>query len=174
MCEPVTIGALTLTATETMMASAAAVAVASTAVSVAAQRSQAAAAQSSIDAAAKIRATQVSNVAGQQESVAAKSARQARAESVVAAGESGINLGSNSFLASMQTTAMTQSDNNGLILENEKNQQLGDQATVQSELNTQAYSPSIFGGAVSSGLAGAGAFMSAYHSSSTGTTKGIG
>jgi hypothetical protein len=55
---------------------------------------------------------------------------------------------------------MNQANNEGLIMENEKNQQAGDSATVQSELNTQATSPTFLGGGLNAALSGAGAYMS--------------
>jgi hypothetical protein len=134
--------------------------VATTAVTAIAAHQQAMKQQGAINAQADARATQVASAAGQQQSVAAMEARQARSQSVVAAGESGINLGSNSFLASLQTTTMNQANNEGLIMENEKNQQAGDTATVQSELNTQATSPTFLGGGLNAALSGAGAYMS--------------
>lgn len=168
MCEPVTIGAFTMTAMETFMVGAAA---ATTAVSVIAAKQQANAEEKAVDASADARATQVAQQAGQEESAAAMQARQARSQSVVAAGESGINLGSNSFLASLQTTTMNQYENEGLIMENEKNQQNNDQAQVQSELNSKAYSPSFLGGALDVALSGAGAYMSAQNAYKSGVNR---
>lgn len=138
----------------------AAITAATTVASVVAERAQASSNEKAIDQAADVRAHQVAAQAGQQESAAAMQARMARSQSVVAAGESGINLGSNSFLASLQTTTMTQYNNEGLIMENERAQQQGDEATTQSELNTKAYAPSVFGGALDSALSGADAYIS--------------
>jgi hypothetical protein len=134
--------------------------VATTAVTAVAAHQQAMKQQGAINAQADARATQVAAAAGQQESVAAMEARQARSQSVVAAGESGINLGSNSFMASLQTTTMNQSNNDGLIMENEKNQQNSDTAQTQSLMNTEATSPTFLGGALNTALSGAGAYMS--------------
>jgi hypothetical protein len=152
MCDPTGISEMALVGI--------AIGTATTAVSVIAAHQQAMKQKGAINAQADARATQVAAAAGQQESVAAMEARQARSQSVVTAGESGINLGSNSFLASLQTTTMNQANNAGLIMENEKNQQNGDSAQVQSELNTQASSPTFLGGALDVALSGASAYMS--------------
>lgn len=145
--------------------------VASAAVSFVAAKQNANAQQKAINAQADARATQVAAQAGQAESAAAMAARQARSSSVVAAGESGINLGSNSFLASLQTTTMNQYENEGLIMENEKNQQNGDRAMVQSELNSKATSPTFLGGALDVALSGAGAYMSTANAYRSGANR---
>jgi hypothetical protein len=146
MCEPVTIMA--------------AMAVATTAMSTVAQVQQASAQKKVIDQQSEIRAQQIQQQAGQQESVAAMRARQERAASIAAASSAGVNLGSNSFMASLQTTTMNQANENGLILENEQNQQQANTAETQSLLNSKASSPTFMGATLNMALAGADAYMS--------------
>lgn len=64
----------------------------------------------------------------------ARIARRERAAARVAASESGINLGSNSFLAMLQTSEINQSIDSGLIVRNEKTQQRARQANYKSNL----------------------------------------
>lgn len=127
--------------------------------------------QKAIDQQADTRATQVADAAAQQESAAAMNARQARSQSIVAAGESGINLGSNSFIASLQTTTQNQYENEGLIMENEKNQQNADTAETQSLLDTKANSPTFLGGALNVALSGADAYMSSTNAYKSGANR---
>lgn len=148
MCDPTGI-------TEAMVV----MAVVGTTVSVIAQHQQAMKEEGALNAQADARSKQVAAAAGQAESNAALAAREARADSTVAAGESGINLGSHSFIASLQTTTMNQYNNEGLIMENEKNQQTADVAETQSLLNTKATSATFLGGALDVALAGGGAYI---------------
>lgn len=71
---------------------------------------------------------------GQQINERARAARRERAAARVAASESGINLGSNSFLAMLQSSEVNQSIDSGLILHNEKVQQRSRQAQYNSNL----------------------------------------
>jgi len=71
---------------------------------------------------------------GQQINERMRAARRERAAARVAASESGINLGSNSFLAMLQTSEINQSIDSGLILHNESTQQRARNAQYQSNL----------------------------------------
>ena len=79
-------------------------------------------------------ADQIADQKGQEIDERARAARRERAAARVAASESGINLGSNSFLAMLQTSEITESINAGLILHNEKNAQDARQAQFGSNM----------------------------------------
>lgn len=64
---------------------------------------------------------QINQAAGQQEDANARAAREDRAAARAAAAESGVNLGSGSFLAQLQTSQLNEVDNNGIILKNATN-----------------------------------------------------
>jgi hypothetical protein len=121
---------------------------------------QASANKAAIEQQSTAQANQISQQAGQQESEAAMQARAASADSVAAAGASGINTGSNSFLASLQTTSMNAANNEGLIMENEQNQQAGRAAETNSDLAEKASSPTFLGAAADIGLAGGSSYAS--------------
>lgn len=130
-----------------------------TAASVAAEQSQAKAQAAVIQQQSQLRANQTAAVAGQQENQAAMKARAQEAYSVAAASSMGVSTGSNSFLASIQTTNMNQANEDGLITENEQNQQQANIAQTQSDLNSKASAPSLFGGLLSTALAGTSGYM---------------
>lgn len=136
-----------------------AAAVATTAVSVTAAAEQSKANAAAIDQQNQVQADQISQQAGQQESIAANTARATRAQSIVAAGGAGVDLGSNSFLGSLQTTTMNQMTENGLIIDNETNSQDARQANAQSLMNQKATSPTFLGGTLDVALAGTDAYM---------------
>lgn len=154
-----------------MMTNMAAAAAVTTAVSVAAAKESAAANAKAIDQQNQVQAIQISQQAGQQESIAANQARQARAQSIVAAGGAGIDLGSNSFIGSLQTTTMNQQTENGLILDNEKNSQAARQANAQSLMNQKATSPTFLGAALDMALAGTDSVMSSKAAYDRGTLQ---
>lgn len=137
------------------------VALATTAATMAAQSEQAHAQGNLIKQQSELQANQVAQAAGQQESEAAMRARAARSQAAVAASAAGVNLGSNSFLASIQTTTMNQANENGLILQNESNQQGARVAQTDSLLASKATSPTFLGAAVDMALAGSDAYMKA-------------
>lgn len=157
MCEPVTLMA--------------AFAVATTAMTAVASSQSAAANEKSIDNESIIRGQQISQQAGQQENIAAMQARQQRAAGIAAASGAGINLNSNSFMASMQTTTMNQANENGLILENEKNNVQANTAETQSLLNSKASSPNFLGASLNMALAGSDAYMSGKTQYTLGSNK---
>jgi len=96
-----------------------------------AARRQAAAIQTQSD----LQAEEIRGAQGQQLDERARAARRERAAARVAASESGINLGSNSFLAMLQTSEINQSIDSGLILKNEKIQQRSRVAETNSILS---------------------------------------
>lgn len=82
----------------------------------------------------QIVADEISSQQGQELDQRARAARQERAAARASASEAGINLGSNSFLAMLQTSEINQSIDSGLILRNEKGKQRGRQAQHKSNL----------------------------------------
>jgi hypothetical protein len=133
--------------------------VAATATSMVAEAQQSKANASRIEQQETLQQNQIAQQTGNTESAAAKQARAARAESIVAAGAAGISTGSNSFLASLQTTTMEQSTSTQLLNESERNSEAGSQAQANTQLATAASHPSIFGAALSGASAYVGADM---------------
>lgn len=130
---------------------------------VAADQAQNRAAKRQADALGKqnqVIADQISDQKGQEIDQRARAARRERAAARVSASESGINLGSNSFLAMLQTSEINQSIDAGLILHNEKNEQKARQAQYGSNLASITYKTGL-------GIAvdGAGAGLQAYQGS---------
>lgn len=82
----------------------------------------------------QLQADEIADQQGQELDERARAARRERASARVSASESGINLGSNSFLAMLQTSEIQQSMDSGLILRNERNAQRGRQARHSSNL----------------------------------------
>lgn len=100
------------------------------------QANRAASAQAkAITAQNQIKANQISDQMGQQIDERARAARRERAAARVSASESGINLGSNSFLAMLQTSEVNQSIDSGLILHNEANLQKQRQTDYRSYMS---------------------------------------
>jgi hypothetical protein len=86
----------------------------------------------------QLKADQISDAEGQQVDERARAARKERAAARVSASESGINLGSNSFLAMLQTSEVNQGIDSGLILHNEANlqkQRQTDYASYMSQIH---------------------------------------
>lgn len=81
-----------------------------------------------------IQADEISDAMGQELNERARAARRERAAARVSASEAGINLGSNSFLAMLQTSEVNQSIDSGLILKNNSNAQRARQARHKSNL----------------------------------------
>lgn len=80
------------------------------------------------------RDSEINQAAGQQEDARARAAREERASARVAAAESGVNLGSGSFLALLQTSDLTETNDNGVILKNAENQRKATGIQYQSGL----------------------------------------
>lgn len=106
-----------------------------------------------IDRASTDRQHEISEAGSLQMNETAMTARAARAHSIAAASGSGVNLGSNSFLASLQTTTMASANKTQIELENEQNAQEDNFVKTQSELNAKASSPSFMGWFVSNNMA---------------------
>lgn len=96
---------------------------------------------------------QISQQAGQQANQLAMQARANRAAAVVGAASSGVNLGSNSLLGSLQTTNEQQANQMGLITQNLENQRSASQIEAQQQLNQKATSKTLFGSLADMGLA---------------------
>lgn len=82
----------------------------------------------------QIQADEISDQKGVELNERARAARRERAAARVSASEAGINLGSNSFLAMLQTSEINQSMDSGLILKNERNTQRARQASHKSNM----------------------------------------
>lgn len=106
--------------------------------SIASNMSKNKAAQKQADALNKqgeIRSEEIADAAGAKLDERARAARQERAAARVAASESGIGLGSNSFLAMLQASELDQSADSGLIIKDHRNQQRANTAAVQSSMS---------------------------------------
>jgi hypothetical protein len=135
--------------------------VAATAASVVAQSQAASRNASLIQGQVKLQQNQIAVQAGHEESAAAQEARAAQAQSIAAAGAAGINTGSNSFLASLQTTAMNASQQEQAISESEQNSEEGSIAEADTQLATAASQPTFLGAGLEIGVSGASAYTSA-------------
>lgn len=82
----------------------------------------------------QIQADEIADQQGVELNERARAARRERAAARVSASEAGINLGSNSFLAMLQTSELNQSIDSGLILKNERNAQRARQARHKSNM----------------------------------------
>ena len=80
------------------------------------------------------RDSEINQAAGQQEDANARQAREERAAARAAAAESGVNLGSGSFLAQLQTSQLNETNNDGVILKNAENQKKSTGIQYQSGL----------------------------------------
>lgn len=109
--------------------------------------------EKTIDAASIQRQHEITEQGSLQINEAMMTARAARAHSIAAASGSGINLGSNSFLASLQTTTMATSEKTQVDLENEQNAQTDNFNKTQSELNAKASKPTFMGWFIQNNLA---------------------
>lgn len=90
----------------------------------------------------------------------AREARRQRAAARVSASESGINLGSNSFLAMLQASEIQQSIDSGVIIKNESNMQRGRKAETKSAL-AGIHRVSPIGALAGAAQAGASAYSGA-------------
>lgn len=127
--------------------------VVSTGVSMYSQREQAKAQIKATDNANALQAEQISDQTGVELSERARAARRERGSARVLAGEAGVNLGSGSFLAQLQGSAMNQYNDSGLILQNEKSQQASRQAQTDT-LMSNIWKPSAGEMALTIGAAG--------------------
>ena len=139
MCEPVTIMA--------------AVAAVGTGVNMYSQRQSAKAQVAATNEQNRIQAEEISRKSGQEMTERAREARRERASARELAGEAGVNLGSGSFLAQLQQSAMNQYNDMSLVIQNERSQQAARTANVNS-LFSQINMPSW--GEIALGVASSG------------------
>jgi hypothetical protein len=122
----------------------------------------------------ELQAQEIADAAGVKMTESARAARRERAAMRASGAESGINLGSNSFLDALQTSVINQYNDQGLILRNESNSQRARDAQARS-LASQVRIPSGLEGALSIGAAGAGTYYgmtrSATNAASTAAAK---
>lgn len=147
MCDPLTLGI------------AAVMAVGSIATNVAANKAASAQAKA-INEQGAIRSEEIADAAGADLDERARAARRERAAARVAASESGISLGSNSFLAMLQASEIDQSIDSGLILKNQRNQQRANTAEVKSSLAGVQRKTGL-GMALDAGIAGISGYTAA-------------
>ena len=145
MCEPTTLAVLSAVGT---------------AVSIAGQHQSGKAQVKAINQQNEIQSQEIADAAGVEMTERARAARRERAALRASGAESGINLGSNSFLAALQTSVFNQFNDQGLILRNESNQQRARQAQAKS-LVSQVQVPNALSAALSIGSAGIGTFANA-------------
>jgi hypothetical protein len=135
MCEPVTIGSLTITATQ-MAWIGTAVTVASTAASVYGQHQSAVAQVKAINKQNQIQAQEIASAAGQDMTERARAARRERGAMRASGAQAGIAVDNGgSFVAALQTSALNQNIDNGLISYNERAQQRARNANYRSSLS---------------------------------------
>jgi hypothetical protein len=158
MCEPVTIGTLSLTAAQSAMAGMVALTAVSTGASMYGQRQSAKAQVSAINQQNKVQAEEIARKSGLEMTERAREARRERATARVLAGEAGINLGSGSFLATLQASAMNQYNDMGLIVQNEKSQQAARAVNARSMMSS-VQMPSWGEIALGTGLAAGQAYI---------------
>lgn len=164
MCIPVLVAAGISAATQVT----AGLAIASTAASMYGQHQSAKAQVKATNQQNELQAKEIAQKAGQQISERARMARRERASARAAASEAGVNLGSGSFLAALQTSAMNQYSDAGLISQNEKGQQAA-RAAQASSIMSQIQVPTALGAALSIGAAG----LSAYNAGQSASNAGI-
>lgn len=167
MCFP--IAAIGFTAAQTAMVG---LSVAATAASVAAQRASAKKQEDALNAANAQQADEIAAAAGVELGERARAARRERASMRASASESGINLGSGSFLAALQTSISNQQNDMGLITENANNRQ-GARGAQAKSLMSQIQMPSAASAAFQIGAAGAGAYFNASDASGVGSKRAL-
>jgi hypothetical protein len=167
MCFP--IAAIGFTAAQTAMVS---LSVAATAASITAQQQSAKRQAAAISAQNQQQADEIAAAAGVELGERARAARRERASMRASASESGINLGSGSFLAALQTSISNQQNDMGLITENANNRQLARGAQAKS-LMSQIQMPSAASAAFQLGAAGAGAYFNVTDASGVGTDRAL-
>lgn len=135
MCEPVTIGTLTITAGQ-MAAIGTAVTVASAAASQYGQYQSAKAQVAAVNQQNELQAEQIAKAAGQEMSERARAARRERGQMRAAGSEMGVSIEGGSFLAALQQSAFNQYNDQGLISYNERNQQKQRHTNATSQMSS--------------------------------------
>jgi hypothetical protein len=115
---------------------------------------------------------EIADQAGQELTERARAARRERGIMRASASESGINLGSNSFLAALQTSMLNQFNDQGLITQNEKNAQKARDASATSILAGLS-APNAFGTALQIGISGAGAYYNTKAREKAGSDRAV-
>jgi len=169
MCPPV-IAAAGLTMAQAVMIGATVV---STAVSVYSQQESAKANTKAISEQNQVQADEIARATGNELHERARAARRERAMMRASASESGVNLGSGSFLAALQTSAQNQYNDMGLIVQNEKGQQRARQAQANSLMAGHRV-PSALSSALTIGAAGAGSYFNVKGASTRGSNAAAG
>ena len=167
MCPPI-IAAAGLTMAQAVMIGATVV---STAVSVYSQQESAKANTKAISEQNQVQADEIARATGNELHERARAARRERAMMRASASESGVNLGSGSFLAALQTSAQNQYNDMGLIVQNEKGQQ---RARVANTRARMAHVPSALSSALTIGAAGAGSYFNVKGASTRGSNAAAG
>jgi hypothetical protein len=116
--------------------------------------------EDAINAQGEIRSEEIADATGADIDERARAARRERAAARVAASESGISLGSNSFLAMLQASEIDQSIDSGLMLKNQRNQQRANTAEVKSSL-AGIQKKTGLGIALDAGIAGVSGYKAA-------------
>lgn len=167
MCFPIV--ALGITAAQTAMIG---LTVAATAASVAAQHQSAKAQTKAINEQNQVQADEIADAAGVELGERARAARRERASMRAAASESGVNLGSGSFIAALQTSISNQQNDMGLITANANNRQRARGAQAKS-LMSQIQMPTAASAAFQIGAAGAGSYFNATDASGVGAKRAL-
>ena len=115
----------------------------------------------------QVQAEEIAKAAGNELHERARAARRERAEIRASAAESGINLGSNSFLAALQASAMNQYNDEGLIVQNERGQQRARAARARSLTPSV---PNALALALTIGAQGYGAYSGAKSAETAGSS----
>lgn len=169
MCIPVLVAAGISAATQVT----AGLAIASTAASMYGQHQSAKAQVKATNQQNELQAKEIAQKAGQQISERARMARRERASARAAASEAGVNLGSGSFLAALQTSAMNQYSDAGLISQNEKGQQAA-RAAQASSVMSQIQVPTALGAALAIGTTGLSALTAGQQATNAGVNAATG
>lgn len=122
-----------------------------------AQRSAASAQVSAINQQNDAAASQIAAQTGQQMTERARAARVERASARAAASDVGVNLGSGSFLAALQTSSMAQGMDQGVMLYNNKNQVAALNADATAALS-RVTKPTLLGAGITIGTSMYGAY----------------
>lgn len=122
-----------------------------------AQRSAASAQVSAINQQNDAAASQIAAQTGQQMTERARAARVERASARAAASDAGVNLGSGSFLAALQTSSMAQGMDQGVMLYNNKNQVAALNADATAALS-RVTKPTLLGAGITIGTSMYGAY----------------
>ena len=169
MCPPV-IAAAGLTMAQAVMVG---VTVVSTAATMYGQQQTAKANAAAVSAQNQVQADEIARATGNELHERARAARRERADMRAAAAESGINLSSNSFLASLQASAMNQYNDQGLIVQNEKGQQAARRAQARS-IQAGLRVPNALSSALTIGAAGYGSYYDATSAARAGSNATVG